>query len=271
MARAVKPNRSKASRPKGSRKEPKVAPTDICSILYCDEHLVVVDKRAGYPVQPSGTFRERSVVKALQSLGMDQLFPITQFDQQATGLVILSRSEQAAKALRWNWRSNLCTRHFIAVAEGDIAGATGRITLPIGALKQGQRIRHQVLDVDRGGRRAVTNWRLLARGRGLSRLLITLKQDRCHQIRIHLAAIGHPVINERTHRQTSTEMPVIAMALPPEFQRRDFKTLPKNQVGLHSFRIEMPHPFTQQLLQFEAPIPRNLLSLMPGAWVVDKI
>ena len=271
MAESTKPKRSRIARPKGQRKEPIVAPTDICSVLYCDQHLVVIDKRAGFPVQPTGPYRDRSVVKALQTLGMQQLFPITQFDQQATGLVLLSRSQEAAKALRWNWRSNLCKRQFIAVSEGDIAGAKGRITLPIGAVKEQQRVRHKVLDVDRGGRRAVTEWRLLARGRGMSRLLITLKQARCHQIRIHLAAIGHPVVNERIHRATSTEMPITALALPPEFQRREAKGLPKNQVGLHSFRIEMPHPITQQPLTLEAPIPRNLLALMPGAWIVDAI
>ena len=257
--------------PRTSKGEPVVAPEDICGVVHCDEHLIVVNKRPGFPVLPSGSHRERSVLKALAALGYGQLFAVNQLDREATGLVLLSRSEEAAKALRWNWRSNLCERQFIAVAQGDVTGARGRITLPIGSTKEAGRVRRHVVDVDGKGRAAVTNWRLLARGRGMSRLLITLNQGRCHQIRIHLAAIGHPVVNERLYIDRSTEIPVEALVGMPDLRKRDIRKMPSHQIALHSFRINIPHPMTNELLHFEAPIPRALTDLMPGAWVVDAI
>lgn len=256
---------------KKRRGEPKVAPADVCGIVYCDEHLVVINKQPGFPVLPSGAYRQRSVQMALAAMGMGQVFAINQLDREATGLVLLSRSEAAAKALRWNWRSNLCKRQFIAVAQGDVTGARGRITFPIGTVKEAGRMRRVVMEAGQGGRSAVTHWRLLARGRGMSRLLITLNQGRCHQIRLHLAAIGHPVVNERLYVERSTEMPIQALVGMPDLRKRDIRKLPSHQIGLHSFRIEIPHPMTNELMRLEAPIPRALTDLMPGAWIVDAI
>ncbi|MCO4761021.1 MAG: RluA family pseudouridine synthase [Myxococcales bacterium] len=263
--------RTGASKPRGRKRhrEPNVAPADICGVVFCDQHLVAVDKHAGFPVLPSGAHRERSVIKALAAMGMGQVFPVNQLDREATGLVLLSRSESAAKALRWNWRSNLCKREFIAVAQGDVTGARGRITLPIGTVKEGGRIRRQV--VEDGGRSAVTHWRLLARGRGMSRMLITLNQGRCHQIRIHLAAIGHPVVNERLYLDRTTEIPLAALVDMPDVRKKDIRKMPSHQIGLHSYRVHIPHPMTNEALTLEAPIPRALTDLMPGAWVVDAI
>lgn len=255
---------------KRSRAEPVVAPADVCSVVFCDNDIVAANKAAGYPVTPTGGYHRRSVLKALAELGFGQLFPINLLDREATGLVVFSRSEQAAKALRWNWRSNLCHRRFIAVVEGDVTGARGRITLPIGTPRgDGQRERRrQVLPTDQGGRAATTSWRLLARGRGKSRLLVTLDAARCHQIRIHLAAAGHPIVGEKLYRRPSTDVPLYALVDAPEL-RPDERRLPAYQIGLHCEEIALPHPMTNQPMVLRAPIPRILLDLMPGAWVVD--
>ncbi len=253
-----------------AKSEPVVAPADICSVVYCDDDLVVASKAAGYPVVPSGAYHRRSVLMALAELGFSGLFPVSLLDREATGIVLFSRSEQAAKSLRWNWRSNLCERQFIAVVDGSITGARGRITLPIGIPKgkgKGNR-RRQVLPVDQGGRSATTKWKLLARGRGKSRLLISLNAGRSHQIRIHLAAIGHPVVNEKLYVPKTTEMPLKALVDVPD-TRQDVRTLPAYQIGLHCMRVNIPHPTGGHEVHFKAPIPRRLLDLMPGAWVVD--
>lgn len=239
--------------------------------MYCDSDLIVVNKAPGFPVVPSGAFHKRSVLLALAELGYGNLFPISMLDVEASGLVLLSRTELAAQALRWNWRSNLCERQYIAVAQGDIVGARGRITLTIGAVKSGpHRHRHQVVAAEDGGRPAVTTWRLLARGRGLSRLWVTLKGGRCHQIRIHLAAIGFPVVGDHMYGTDRTDVPLSALIDLPA-KHRDATTLPPNQIALHCAKVTMPHPITNQTMAFAAPVPRILLGLMPGAWVVDVV
>ena len=256
---------------KRAKSEPVVAPADICSVVYCDDDIVAANKAPGFPVVPSGQYHRRSVLMALAELGFSGLFPVNLLDREASGVVLFSRTEAAAKSLRWNWRSNACERQFIAVVDGGITGARGRITLPIGVPrgkgKKGQR--RQVLPVDQGGRSATTKWKLLARGRGKSRLLVTLHAGRCHQIRIHLAAIGHPVVNEKAYLPRDTEVPVKALVGVPDAQKHEIRNLPGYQIGLHCLRISLPHPTTNVPMDFKAPVPRGLLDLMPGAWVVD--
>ena len=272
---ARQPSAAKTQRPKQpsdkkkERTEPVVAPTDVCTPVYCDDDLLVVNKSAGFPVVPAGAFHRRSVLIAVAEQGFGAVFPISLLDPEATGLVLLSRSEAAAKALRWNWRSNLCERQYIAVCQGDIVGARGRITLTIGAVKHGPLSqRHRVLPLEDGGRPAVTTWKLLARGRGMSRLLVTLKGGRCHQIRIHLAAIGFPIVGDRTYTAASTAMPLSALVEMPT-KYRDATVLAPGQIALHCMKVTMPHPITNQPMVFEAPPPRVVIGLMPGAWIVD--
>lgn len=267
---AVAVRRAKTQPPKKKpRAEPVVAPTDVCTPVYVDDDLLVVNKAAGFPVVPAGAFHRRSVLIAVAEQGYGAVFPISLLDPEATGLVLLSRSEAAAQALRWNWRSNLCERQYIAVAQGDIVGARGRITLTIGSVKYGPHSqRHRVLPLEDGGRPAVTTWKLLARGRGMSRLLVTLKGGRCHQIRIHLAAIGFPIVGDRTYAAAMTEMPLSALVEMPT-KYRDATVLAPGQIALHCMKVTMPHPITNQPMVFEAPPPRVVLGLMPGAWIVD--
>lgn len=251
------------------RHEPEVTPTEICRVLFSDQWLVVVDKSPGFPVNPSGPFRQRSVLMALQAQGFNPCFPINLLDPEASGLVVLSRSQAAAKALRWNWRSDLCERTYVAIIKGDITGGRGRVTLAIGAVREGSRVVHRVVSVEEGGRPATTEWRLQARGRGYSRVLCKVRSGRCHQLRIHFAALGHPVANDHLYARTDAEVPLeVLVELPGRSD--ELPSLPPNQIGLHCARIVLPHPFTQQVMDWQSPVPRALTALMPGAWVVEN-
>lgn len=252
-------------RRKRNHEEPHHNPTDICRVLYSDSEMVVVDKSAGYPVNPTGAFVQRSVVRSLHAQGFDPVFPINLLDAEASGLVLFSRSAAAAKALRWNWRSALCVRTYVAVVQGDIPGTKGRISHAIGAVSTGTGLRHQTLTVEEGGRSAITEWKLLSRARGMSRLELTMKSGRCHQARIHLAALGHPVVGDRLHGRSLGEVPLDALVDIPG-KHLDGNGLPRGQIALHFYRIAMPHPITQQPMRWTAPVPRSMVALMPGPW-----
>lgn len=248
--------------------EPPCAPTEVCRILFADEHLVVVDKSGGFPVTPTGAFHKRSVLMALRAQGIETAFPINLLDAEASGLVLLSRTAEAAQALRWNWRSKLCVRTYIAIVQGDIQGIKGRISHAIGAVSSSGGMRHRTLAVEEGGRAAVTDWKLQARSRGMSRLELNVKSSRCHQVRIHLAAIGHPVIGDRIHGRNVGEVPLEALVeLPSKYQ--EGPVFPNGQIALHFFRVSMPHPVTQQEVRWQAPLPRAMTALMPGVWVME--
>ena len=256
--------------PRTARKphaEPHVAATEILRLVHVDDDLVVVDKAAGFPVAPSPGFRKRSVVQALHELGYPEVYPINLLDAEASGLVVLSRSDTAAQALRWNWRSDLCERTYIAVAQGDIPNTKGRISIAIGAVRRGNSVRHQAVPVEDGGKPACTEWKLQSRGRGLTRVLITLKAGRCHQIRIHFATIGFPILGDRTYGRSRTEVPLaVLIDLPGRVD--DTPTLPSGQIALHCARIRMPHPISQAPMDWRATPPRKLTAVMPGNWVI---
>ena len=245
-----------------------VSPKDVCTVIYVDDALIAVNKAAGCPVVPTGAYRLRSVTGALQALGYGVTYPISLLDAEATGLVLLTRTPEAAKAMRWNWRSALCRREFVAVALGDIQGARGRITLPIGSVREGSQIRHQVMPIDQGGKAAVTTWKLIARGRMMSRLHISMTGGRTHQLRIHLSAIGFPIVGDKRYAAEMTSVPLHALVeLPAKYA--DSTVVPPHQIALHCSLIRIPHPVTEQMMEFTAPVPRVLIGLMPGAWVLD--
>ncbi len=253
---------------KVARVELGVSPKDICTVIYADDALIAVNKAPGCPVVPTGAYRLRSVTGALTALGYGVTYPISLLDAEATGLVLLTRTPEAAKAMRWNWRSELCKREFVVVAQGDIPGARGRITLPIGSVREGGHLRHQVMAIDQGGKAAVTSWRLIARGRMMSRLQIAMTGGRTHQIRIHLSAIGYPVVGDKRYGAELTSVPLHALVeLPAKYA--DSTVVPPHQIAMHCSLIRIPHPVTEQMMEFTAPVPRVMIGLMPGAWVLD--
>ncbi|MBM4341942.1 MAG: RluA family pseudouridine synthase [Deltaproteobacteria bacterium] len=250
--------------------EPKLALKQICRIVHVDDDLVVVDKMPGVPVVPSRGFHRRSVLHALHQMGYPVVYPISMLDMEASGLVVFSRSEAAAQALRWNWRSRLCERQFVAVAQGDLPGSHGKIAVATGAVRDGNAVRHQALPVESGGKTGTTEWKLLARGRGMTRVLCTLKSGRCHQIRIHFAAIGFPLVGDKVYGAVHNEVPLEVLIEAPG-KYADAPHMAHGTVALHCFRIQIPHPTTQQPMDWQAPVPRRITALMPGAWTVHGI
>jgi RluA family pseudouridine synthase len=238
-------------------------------VVYQDAELIVVDKPAGLPVTPSARSGRGSVLSALAELDLGQVFPVHLLDREASGLVLLSRSPAAAQALRWNWRSGLCERQYVAVLTGEVIGTEGRIRLPIGAVATRAGKRHEVVPRELGGRSAATQWQLLARKSGLSRVLVTVTSARTHQLRVHFAAVGHPIVGDRPRREVDTAVPLSALVESPAWA--EAVALPKHQIALHSWRIALPHPRTNQPVEWQAPLPTALTRLMPGPWSTTPV
>jgi 23S rRNA pseudouridine1911/1915/1917 synthase len=208
-------------------------------IAWEDEHVLVVDKPAGVVVHPSPGHASGTLVHGLVGLvagGEDEERPgiVHRLDRDTSGLLAVARSAEAYAKLQELVRARALERRYKALVRGAPRSWTGRIEAPIGRDRR-EPTRHS-LDTDTP-RDAVTHFeveRLLDRHALLD---VRLETGRTHQIRVHLAAIGLPVVGDPTY------------GVPDERLKRQF---------LHAWRLAFPHPLTGDAVEVESPLPADL-------------
>jgi 23S rRNA pseudouridine1911/1915/1917 synthase len=207
-------------------------------IAFEDEHLLVVDKPAGIVVHPSPGHATGTMVHGLlgRTAGGDEERPgiVHRLDRDTSGLLVVARTEPAYQRLQELVRNRELERRYKAVVRGRPRSWRGRIEAPIG------RDRHdptrQSLDTDTP-REAVTHFEVERLLEKHALLDVRLETGRTHQIRVHLAAIGLPVVGD----------PIYGIA--DEQLKRQF---------LHAWRLAFPHPVTGDLVEVESPLPPEL-------------
>jgi 23S rRNA pseudouridine1911/1915/1917 synthase len=247
------------------------------SIVYEDEHLVVVDKPPGLVVHPAPGAETGTLVNALlhhcgeglEGIGGERRPGIVhRIDKDTSGLMVVAKTQAAHAALSAAFKAHRIEREYLAIAWGvpDAAeprlaglravafepGGTVRIEAAIGRHPTD---RKRMAAVNAGGRSAVTRARVLRRYGGVASLLACwLETGRTHQIRVHLAHIGHPLVGDPVYgrRRTlpATVAPDLAEALGG-FPRQ----------ALHAARLGFRHPVTGAALAWEAPPPADFTQL----------
>jgi 23S rRNA pseudouridine1911/1915/1917 synthase len=217
---------------------PPPAPVVAPRIVWEDEHLAVVDKPAGLVVHPGAGRASGTLVDALAGkvAGGEAGRPgiVHRLDRGTSGLMVVAKSEEAHRRLSALVRRRGLERTYLALVRGRPASLSGRIEAPIGRDRDDP-IRIS-LETDRP-RDAVTHFeveRLFAAG---ALLRVRLETGRMHQIRVHLAAIGLPVVGDAVY------------GVPEPALGRQF---------LHAAALAFPHPFTGERLELEAPLPEEL-------------
>ena len=209
-------------------------------IAYEDEHLVVVDKPAGLVVHPAPGHATGTLVHGLLAhdvAGGDEDRPgiVHRLDRDTSGLMVVARSEEAHKRLQELVRKRELERHYLALVVGRPRSRSGRIEAPIGRDRR-EPMRHS-LDTDTP-REAVTHFELLELFPRHALLDVKLETGRTHQIRVHLAAIDLPVAGDRVYGRPHE------LGLGRQF--------------LHAARLAFTHPFTEQPVDIESPLPEDL-------------
>jgi 23S rRNA pseudouridine1911/1915/1917 synthase len=220
-------------------------------VVYEDDDLLIVDKPSGLVVHPSPGHASGTLVNALLGrhgetfggiAGVRRPGIVHRLDRDTSGLLIVARSDLAQASLMAQLKARRIKKTYLALVQGSVAAAVGRIDAPIGR-DPGHRTR---MGVVAGGREASTGYRVRERFEGWTLLELDLITGRTHQIRVHLAAIGHPVAGDPLYGTGTSRR-------GPEALERLF---------LHAWRLELTSPSTGRLIRAEAELPVALESVL---------
>src|SRR5258706_11944302 len=216
------------------------------AILYLDQQLVVVEKPAGISTVPydedePGTL-DQLVVETISERGRRAPLGIVhRIDKETSGVVVFARTLAAKQALKNQFRFHSVGRRYVAMAHGDVTGGTikSRLVADRGDGRRGS------TDNEELGREAVTHVKWLESLRGASLLECRLETGRTHQIRIHLAERGHPLLGERVYSKN---------------YRAELIAAPR--LMLHARELAFDHPSSGQRLTFETPLPQDMQAVL---------
>ena len=218
---------------------PENIPLDI---VYEDNDLLVVNKPRGMVVHPATGNYTGTLVNALMYHCGDRLSSINgiirpgivhRIDKDTSGLLIVAKNDFAHNILAEQIKEHSFTRKYQAVVVGNVKDDTGTINAPIG---RHQTDRKKMAVTLKNSRNAVTHYKVIARYNGYTHVELTLETGRTHQIRVHMAYIGHPVAGD------------------PVYSGKKYLTKLNGQC-LHAYYISFTHPRTNEILAFSAPLP----------------
>jgi 23S rRNA pseudouridine1911/1915/1917 synthase len=226
---------------------PQALPLDI---VYEDKDVLVVNKAAGMVVHPAPGHRDDTLVNALiahypdiQQEDAEQRPGILhRLDKDTSGLILIAKNAATHSALAEQMKRHEIVKRYLALVEGVVALDQGSIDAPIG---RNPRHRQQMTVTALGSREARTHFRVLERFARHTLLMVELETGRTHQIRVHLRAIGHPIVSDPTYGSGSV---IRGSTLKRQF--------------LHAYQLKFTHPDTGIVMNLEAPLPKELQAVL---------
>jgi 23S rRNA pseudouridine1911/1915/1917 synthase len=230
--------------------EPEALPLDV---LYEDADLLVIDKPPGMVVHPAPGARRGTVVNALvHRLGRLEgvgaaLRPgiVHRLDKDTSGVLVIARTAAALEALARQFRARTLHKRYLALVHGEVRGREGVIDRPIG---RDPRERKRMSTRSRQGRTALTRYTVLERLRGATLLAVAPETGRTHQIRVHLAAVGHPIVGDAVYGGRRRGMRADSAAVLAAVPRQ----------ALHAESLTFAHPANGRTMTVTAPLPADL-------------
>jgi len=235
--------------------KPEPIPIDI---LHEDDDIIVINKQPGLVVHPAPGHHSGTLVNALlyhcpklKGIG-GALRPgiVHRLDKDTSGVLVVAKNDRAHLHLSRQFKSRRVKKEYLALVYGKMESDSGSVSLPIG--------RHPVdrkkMSINsRKSRVAETTWQIRECFELASLIEVNLKTGRTHQIRVHCAAIKHPVMGDKVYgtRKTGKNAP---------YGKNLFGSVPRQM--LHAWRIVLTHPVTEAIVSFEAPIPSDMQAVI---------
>ena len=211
------------------------------TVVYQDESVVVIEKPAGLAVHPGPGHPDMTLVNALLAMCPDiqgiggEIRPgiVHRLDKDTSGLMMVAKTHQAHNDLSAQIKARQVTKGYLALVEGSLKSTEGKVDAPVGRHPR----RRTRMAVVVGGKEARTNYKVRQELRGHSLVELYLETGRTHQIRVHMAHLGHPLVGDTTYGHAS------------HLVDRHF---------LHAFHLGFKHPITGEPLDFKIDLPPDL-------------
>jgi 23S rRNA pseudouridine1911/1915/1917 synthase len=224
--------------PRVTQLQPEDIPIDI---VYEDADIAVINKEKGMVVHPAPGNESGTLVNALMYHLKDlsgiggELRPgiVHRIDKLTSGLIVIAKSDLAHRSLSEQLKLHTAKRFYVALVEGNIKEDAGTINEPVGRHK----FDRKRMAVVRGGREAITHWRVLERYGAFTLMALSLETGRTHQIRVHMAYIKHPVAGDIVYGPEKPKLKLDGQAL-------------------HAAKLTLKHPLKNDTLSFYAPVPQ---------------
>lgn len=221
-----------------------VVPSDVpIDIIYEDEDLIVLNKPAKMVVHPSFAHYDDSLSNALagyyKRTGQNHVMrAIGRLDMETSGIVVFAKNRHSAAILS-NQRDMMSKRKtYLALAKGLFTEKEGVVDAPIGKLPDEKMVRR----IMESGKRAVTHYKVEEQLDGYALIKLSLETGRTHQIRVHMAHIGHPLLGDTVYGDNSMDL--------------------LDRAALHAAETILKHPITGEMLHFKAPLPEDMSRLL---------
>jgi len=232
------------------------------NIIYQDSDMVVINKQAGIVVHPAPGHGSGTLVNALlyhcpdlEGIG-GEIRPgiVHRLDKDTSGTMVVAKNAPTLDGLAGQFKARSVRKKYLALVYGEFKKEAGTIDLPIGRHPVH---RKQMSTTTRNGRPAETSWRVREKFKGITLLELTLKTGRTHQIRVHCAAVGHPIVGDPVYRSRRwlKDMDRLFSGESSSMAAR-LKAIPRQM--LHAWRLRLTHPSTGEIMTFESPIPADM-------------
>ena len=220
-------------------------------ILYEDDELIILNKPAGLVVHPAPGHPDGTLVNALLAHcpnlpgigGVQRPGIVHRLDKDTTGAIVIAKTDRAYQHLQAQLQAKTARREYLGLIYGVPKTDTGSINLPIGRNPQ-DRKKMDIVSVEEGGRAAITHWQVKERFGNYTLMHFQLETGRTHQIRVHSAKIGHPIVGDPIYSSAHS----VGVNLPGQ--------------ALHAWKLQLQHPVSGDLVEVTAPLPRSLTTLL---------
>ncbi|MCC2976147.1 RluA family pseudouridine synthase [Sphingomonas sp. PL-96] len=225
------------------------------TVVFEDEHLIVVDKPAGLVVHPAAGNPDGTLVNALLHHCAGQLSGIGgvarpgivhRIDKDTSGLLVAAKHDQAHEGLARQFKAHSIDRRYQAIVSGRVMTGSGTVNAPLARSSTNRK----KIAIVQGGKRAVTHWSLVRPLRDAALVECRLETGRTHQVRVHMASIGHPLVGD----------PVYGRARPQH--RALLETLGFRRQALHAAHLGFIHPVLRHALAFHSEVPADMQELL---------